>query len=75
MKMVKKKFSDKTSLAWGMLHLAGTPYLPYDLPRGVTDKAVACPGKSLLSLFTSGLKIIGHGNPDNNLESLCIYII
>jgi hypothetical protein len=20
----------------------------------------------------SGLKIIGHGNPDNNLESLCI---
>jgi hypothetical protein len=22
--------------------------------------------------FFSGLKIIGHGNPDNNLESLCI---
>jgi hypothetical protein len=21
----------------------------------------------------SGLKIIGHGNPDNNLESLCIF--
>jgi hypothetical protein len=22
----------------------------------------------------SGLKILGHGNPDNNLESLCICI-
>jgi hypothetical protein len=24
---------------------------------------------------TCGLKIIGHGNPDNNLESLCIYLV
>jgi hypothetical protein len=24
-------------------------------------------------LIVSGLKIIGHGNPDNNLESPCIY--
>jgi len=23
----------------------------------------------------SGLKIIGHGNPDNNLESPCILIV
>jgi hypothetical protein len=23
-------------------------------------------------LIVSGLKIMGHGNPDNNLESLCI---
>jgi hypothetical protein len=25
-----------------------------------------------VSFLISGLKIIGHGNPDNNLESLCI---
>jgi hypothetical protein len=23
----------------------------------------------------SGLKIIGHGNPDNNLESLCTSVV
>jgi hypothetical protein len=26
-----------------------------------------------LYFVPSGLKIIGHGNPDNNLESLCKY--
>jgi hypothetical protein len=30
---------------------AGTPHLADDLPAGVTDTTVACPGRSSLSLF------------------------
>jgi hypothetical protein len=71
MKMHVKKFSDNTSPMWGAHHLAGAPHLADDLPTGVTDTTVACPGTSSLSLLVSGLKIIGHGNPDSNLKSYC----
>jgi hypothetical protein len=32
-------------------HLAGTPHLADDLPTGITDTRVACPGRISLSLF------------------------
>jgi hypothetical protein len=35
----------------GVHGLAGTPHLAGDLPTGVTDTTVACPGSSSLSLF------------------------
>jgi hypothetical protein len=47
----------------------------------VTQKVLFCRQENVLNYtfifskqfyFVSGLKIIGHGNPDNNLESSCI---
>jgi hypothetical protein len=37
----------------GVRHVAETPHLVDDLPTGVTDTAVACRGRSFLSLFVS----------------------